>query len=199
MPIIKLSLLPSPGLPFGIACDIGFENRLALENTRLLLTYATVDPARVRTMVLFVKVWSKRRRINSPYRGTLSCVYSPPFLVCRSVGAWVWGSEERGGRLGGRGSWQLTSFFLCIAPPPSPLRLLPLPLFVTLVWDGIRQRAQVVRIHAPRALLPDPRPAAVRPPQPSSHPAPLNAVVLSERKRRARAGTRGQRVGRLVL
>lgn len=72
--IIKLSLAPSPGLPFGIAvsrtvlrasgpsafhsrplkrdvgsaatdfaflqCDIGFENRLALENTRLLLTYA---------------------------------------------------------------------------------------------------------------------------------------------------------------
>ncbi len=93
----------------GIACDIGFENRLALENTRLLLTYATIDPARVRTLVLFcehrsrailhrdqklslasreyravlmlicdrncplkVKVWSKRRKINSPYRGTLS-------------------------------------------------------------------------------------------------------------------------------
>ncbi|KAL7412216.1 hypothetical protein BDY24DRAFT_112687 [Mrakia frigida] len=72
VPIIKLSLAPSPGLPFGIACDIGFENRLALENTRLLLTYATVDPARVRTMVLFLKVWSKRRKINSPYRGTLS-------------------------------------------------------------------------------------------------------------------------------
>ncbi|CED82695.1 cid1 [Phaffia rhodozyma] len=72
VPIIKLTLSPSPGLPFGIACDIGFENRLALENTRLLLTYATIDPARVRTMVLFIKVWSKRRRINSPYRGTLS-------------------------------------------------------------------------------------------------------------------------------
>lgn len=118
VPIIKLSLLPSPGLPFGIACDIGFENRLALENTRLLLTYATVDPARVRTMVLFVKVWSKRRRINSPYRGTLSCVYSPPFLVCRSVGVWVGGVKRRGGGLGGRGLWQLTPFFLCIAPPP---------------------------------------------------------------------------------
>lgn len=37
----------------GIACDIGFENRLALENTRLLLTYATIDPARIRTLVLF--------------------------------------------------------------------------------------------------------------------------------------------------
>lgn len=72
IPIIKLTLNPSPGLPFGIACDIGFENRLALENTRLLLTYATIDPARIRTLVLFLKVWSKRRKINSPYKGTLS-------------------------------------------------------------------------------------------------------------------------------
>jgi terminal uridylyltransferase len=53
IPIVKLSLDPSPGLPLGIACDIGFENRLALENTRLLMCYAMVDPARVRTMVLF--------------------------------------------------------------------------------------------------------------------------------------------------
>ena len=53
IPIVKLSLDPSPGLPFGISCDIGFENRLALENTRLLLSYASVDPMRVRTIVLF--------------------------------------------------------------------------------------------------------------------------------------------------
>ncbi|KAG7087448.1 hypothetical protein E1B28_013414 [Marasmius oreades] len=72
IPIVKLSLDPSPGLPFGISCDIGFENRLALENTRLLMCYAMVDPTRVRTMVLFLKVWSKRRKINSPYKGTLS-------------------------------------------------------------------------------------------------------------------------------
>lgn len=55
IPIVKLSLDPSPGLPFGISCDIGFENRLALENTRLLLSYASIDPTRVRTMVLFRK------------------------------------------------------------------------------------------------------------------------------------------------
>ena len=53
IPIVKLSLDPSPGLPLGIACDIGFENRLALENTRLLMCYAMVDPTRVRTLVLF--------------------------------------------------------------------------------------------------------------------------------------------------
>ncbi|KAJ2932016.1 hypothetical protein H1R20_g5082, partial [Candolleomyces eurysporus] len=72
IPIVKLNLDPSPGLPHGIACDIGFENRLALENTRLLMCYAMIDPTRVRTIVLFLKVWSKRRKINSPYKGTLS-------------------------------------------------------------------------------------------------------------------------------
>lgn len=53
IPIVKLTLDPSPGLPHGIACDIGFENRLALENTRLLMCYAMIDPTRVRTLVLF--------------------------------------------------------------------------------------------------------------------------------------------------
>ncbi|KAH9177283.1 hypothetical protein EDB89DRAFT_1528371 [Lactarius sanguifluus] len=72
IPIVKLSLDPSLALPLGIACDIGFENRLALENTRLLYCYAMIDPARVRTLVLFLKVWCKRRKINSPYKGTLS-------------------------------------------------------------------------------------------------------------------------------
>lgn len=54
IPIIKLQYLPNPatGNTQGISCDIGFENRLALENTRLLLTYAMADP-RLRTIVLF--------------------------------------------------------------------------------------------------------------------------------------------------
>ncbi|TNY19058.1 hypothetical protein DMC30DRAFT_354500 [Rhodotorula diobovata] len=71
IPIIKLTMPPTPACPAGVACDIGFENRLALENTRLLLTYAMVD-SRLRTLVLFLKVWTKRRKINNPYRGTLS-------------------------------------------------------------------------------------------------------------------------------
>lgn len=59
IPIVKLSLDPSPGLPFGIACDIGFENRLAIENTRLLYSYAKIDPTRIRTLVLFRKfLWT---------------------------------------------------------------------------------------------------------------------------------------------
>lgn len=52
IPIIKLTLPPTPDVPMGMACDIGFENRLALENTRLLLTYAMID-SRLRTLVLF--------------------------------------------------------------------------------------------------------------------------------------------------
>lgn len=52
IPIIKLNIPPSDQCPEGIACDIGFENRLALENTRLLLTYAMADP-RLRSLVLF--------------------------------------------------------------------------------------------------------------------------------------------------
>ncbi|KIY65738.1 hypothetical protein CYLTODRAFT_412395 [Cylindrobasidium torrendii FP15055 ss-10] len=70
--VTMLGDLLERGLPLGIACDIGFENRLALENTRLLMCYAMIDPTRVRTLVLFLKVWSKRRKINSPYTGTLS-------------------------------------------------------------------------------------------------------------------------------
>jgi terminal uridylyltransferase len=66
IPIVKLSLDPSPGLPLGIACDIGFENRLALENTRLLMCYAMVDPTRVRTMVLFRELLLSWVLLNPP-------------------------------------------------------------------------------------------------------------------------------------
>ncbi|KAK4052284.1 hypothetical protein OIO90_004365 [Microbotryomycetes sp. JL221] len=71
IPIIKLTMPPTSSVPFGMSCDIGFENRLALENTRLLRTYSLVD-SRLRVLVLFLKVWTKRRKINNPYRGTLS-------------------------------------------------------------------------------------------------------------------------------
>ena len=55
----------------GIQCDINFFNPLGLHNTMLLRCYALCDP-RVTPMVLFVKAWAKRRRINSSYSGTLS-------------------------------------------------------------------------------------------------------------------------------
>ncbi|PSN71848.1 PAP/OAS1 substrate-binding domain-containing protein, partial [Corynespora cassiicola Philippines] len=55
----------------GIQCDINFENPLGIQNTHLLRCYSLTDP-RVRPMVLFVKSWAKRRKINSSYSGTLS-------------------------------------------------------------------------------------------------------------------------------
>lgn len=61
--------LPKSGV--GIQCDINFSNQLALHNTSLLRCYTLCDP-RVTPMVIFVKAWTKRRKINSPYHGTLS-------------------------------------------------------------------------------------------------------------------------------
>lgn len=55
----------------GTQCDINFSNLLALHNSQLLRCYSLCDP-RVRRMVLFVKAWSKKRKINSSYHGTLS-------------------------------------------------------------------------------------------------------------------------------
>ncbi|KAL8697083.1 MAG: hypothetical protein Q9201_007316 [Fulgogasparrea decipioides] len=55
----------------GVQCDINFSNRLALHNSTMLRCYNMCD-YRVKPMVLFIKAWAKRRKINSPYHGTLS-------------------------------------------------------------------------------------------------------------------------------
>ncbi|KAI9141753.1 hypothetical protein BKA69DRAFT_1072513 [Paraphysoderma sedebokerense] len=55
----------------GISGDIGYQNILALWNTRLLRAYADVD-YRFRPLAFLVKYWAKRRHINDPYNGTLS-------------------------------------------------------------------------------------------------------------------------------
>ncbi|MCJ1370366.1 hypothetical protein MMC20_001579 [Loxospora ochrophaea] len=60
---------PKDGI--GAQCDINFSNHLALHNTRLLRCYACCD-RRVQDAVIFVKAWAKKRKINSPYHGTLS-------------------------------------------------------------------------------------------------------------------------------
>ena len=66
-----LGPLDFPKSGIGIQSDINFSNPLALHNTQLLRCYSICDP-RVRPMVLFVKTWTKRRKINSSYSGTLS-------------------------------------------------------------------------------------------------------------------------------
>ncbi|MCJ1431118.1 Zinc finger, CCHC domain-containing protein [Xylographa pallens] len=55
----------------GVQCDINFSNFLALHNTLLLRCYSHCD-SRIRPMIIFVKAWAKKRKINSPYHGTLS-------------------------------------------------------------------------------------------------------------------------------
>jgi DNA polymerase sigma len=46
-------------------CDIGINNLLAVENSRLLRDYAVVD-GRFRALAYIVKHWSSARRINDP-------------------------------------------------------------------------------------------------------------------------------------
>ncbi|KAL8747537.1 MAG: hypothetical protein Q9184_007587, partial [Pyrenodesmia sp. 2 TL-2023] len=64
-------LLDFPKDGVGVQCDIIFSNPLAIHNSTMLRCYNLSDP-RVKPMVLFVKAWAKRRKINSPYHGTLS-------------------------------------------------------------------------------------------------------------------------------
>ncbi|KAF2655898.1 hypothetical protein K491DRAFT_692537 [Lophiostoma macrostomum CBS 122681] len=66
-----LGPLDFPKSGVGIQCDINFSNPLGIHNTHLLRCYSLCDP-RVRPLVLFVKSWAKRRKINSSYSGTLS-------------------------------------------------------------------------------------------------------------------------------
>ncbi|KAF9697415.1 hypothetical protein EKO04_004799 [Ascochyta lentis] len=66
-----LGPLDFPKTGVGIQCDINFANPLGIHNTHMLRCYSLTD-ARVRPMVLFVKSWAKRRKINSSYSGTLS-------------------------------------------------------------------------------------------------------------------------------
>ena len=67
----KAGPLDFPKSGVGIQSDVNFFNPLGLHNTHLLYCYALCDD-RVQPMVLFVKAWAKRRKINSSYSGTLS-------------------------------------------------------------------------------------------------------------------------------
>jgi terminal uridylyltransferase len=67
----KAGPLDFPKDGVGIQTDINFFNPLGIHNTQMLRCYSLCDP-RVRPMVLFVKSWAKKRKINSSYSGTLS-------------------------------------------------------------------------------------------------------------------------------
>ena len=89
----RVPILKFKDIPTQFDCDICVNNVLALRNTKLLADYAAIDP-RVRTLVLIVKYWAKRRMINEPFTGTLSSyayvlmviqflqTRTPPILPC---------------------------------------------------------------------------------------------------------------------
>ena len=55
----------------GVDVDICLNNKLALQNTRLLRRYAEIDP-RVRPLIFIIKRWAKQRGCNDPKNSTLS-------------------------------------------------------------------------------------------------------------------------------
>lgn len=59
--------------------DISFCNEVAYHNSRLLRAYSDFD-TRARALGVLVKYWAKRRKINSPFDGTLSS-YSYSIMV----------------------------------------------------------------------------------------------------------------------
>jgi len=64
---------------YPLSCDVGWQNRLALHNTRLLATYSSLD-FRVRLLALFIKYWTKTRGIARPRYGTL-CSYGYVLMI----------------------------------------------------------------------------------------------------------------------
>lgn len=48
---------------FGLACHINVNNTIALETTRMIRTYVTIDE-RVRPLAMVIKYWARRRMLN---------------------------------------------------------------------------------------------------------------------------------------
>jgi DNA polymerase sigma len=46
-----------------LACDLNVNNTLALQNSKLIKAYVSIDP-RVRPLAMVIKYWTKRRGIN---------------------------------------------------------------------------------------------------------------------------------------
>lgn len=73
---------PNPEFSYSgvcVRCGIDFSGRLALYTTEFLRCYALCDE-RVRLVVVFVKMWTKIRKINDPHNGTM-CSYGYILMV----------------------------------------------------------------------------------------------------------------------
>ncbi|CAK7215212.1 hypothetical protein SBRCBS47491_002406 [Sporothrix bragantina] len=65
-----------------LACDMNVNNTLALENTRMVLTYVNIDE-RVRPLAMIIKHWTRRRIINdAAYGQTLSSYTWICMVIC---------------------------------------------------------------------------------------------------------------------
>ncbi|CAK7269543.1 hypothetical protein SEPCBS119000_003621 [Sporothrix epigloea] len=65
-----------------LACDMNVNNTLALENTRMILTYVNIDE-RVRPLAMIIKHWTRRRIINdAAYGQTLSSYTWICMVIC---------------------------------------------------------------------------------------------------------------------
>ncbi|CAK7203636.1 hypothetical protein SEUCBS139899_006374 [Sporothrix eucalyptigena] len=65
-----------------LACDMNVNNTLALENTRMVLTYVNIDE-RVRPLAMIIKYWTRRRIINDAAFGqTLSSYTWICMVIC---------------------------------------------------------------------------------------------------------------------
>jgi len=79
VPIVKCRSIFGDGLK-GPEMDVSFFNEVAYYNSRLLHAYADFD-RRAMSLGVLVKLWAKRRKINSPFQnGTLSS-YSYTLMV----------------------------------------------------------------------------------------------------------------------
>ena len=93
LPKARVPIVKFAAVRFGFECDIGVNNLLALENSALLKAYMACD-VRARQLTYAIKHWAKQRKINDPFRGTLSSYayvlmsihylqqLSPPVLPC---------------------------------------------------------------------------------------------------------------------
>ena len=94
VPVLKMLHLESK-----INIDICYRNMLALENTRLLRLYSSYDP-RVRPLMILVKQWTSRRKINDPtnslptsYAWNLIVIY---FLQVHGVIPYIFLNDDEG-------------------------------------------------------------------------------------------------------
>jgi DNA polymerase sigma len=71
VPYARVPIVKFTDRQTGISCDLCFNNRLALYNTRLLRGYSLLDQ-RIRPLVSAVKHWASRRRLVETRHGYLS-------------------------------------------------------------------------------------------------------------------------------